>query len=91
MSIKDDLREYAHSKGLTKYNDVKQKIVGEIKEEIAGCEKEVTVSWGSYGYDDPPSVSLVENVMEEIDLPYDIEIDYDVLRLKIKIKELYEG
>ena len=41
-------------------------------------------------YDDPPSVSLVENVMEEIDLPYDIEIDYDVLRLKIKIKELYE-
>ena len=28
--------------------------------------------------------------MEEIDLPYDIEIDYDVLRLKIKIKELYE-
>lgn len=92
MSIKDDLREYAHSKGLNKYNDVKQKIVKEIKEEIAGCEKEVTVSWGSYGYgyDDSPSVSLVENVMEEIDLPYDIEIDYDVLRLKIKIKELYE-
>ena len=45
MSIKDDLREYAHSKGLNKYNDVKQKIVKEIKEEIAGCEKEVTVSW----------------------------------------------
>lgn len=32
MSIKDDLREYAHSKGLTIYNEVKQKIVGEIKE-----------------------------------------------------------
>ncbi|OJH01885.1 hypothetical protein BL313_02485 [Staphylococcus hominis] len=90
MSIKDDLRQYAHSEGLTKYNEVKQKIVGEIKEEIAGCEKEVTVSWGSYGFEDPPSVSLVESVMEEIDLPYDIEIDYDVLRLKIKIKELYE-
>ncbi|MBE7361559.1 hypothetical protein INS20_02280 [Staphylococcus haemolyticus] len=90
MSIKDDLREYAHSKGLIKYNEVKQKIVGEIKEEIAGCEKEVTVSWGSYGFENPPSVSLLENVMEEIDLPYDIEIDYDVLRLKIKIKELYE-
>ena len=90
MSIKDDLREYAHSKGLNKYNEVKQKIVGEIKEEIAGCEKEVTVSWGNYGFEDPPSVSLVENVMEEIDLPYDIENDYDVLRLKIKIKELYE-
>lgn len=39
VSIKDDLREYAHSKGLNKYNDVKQKIVKEIKEEIAGCEK----------------------------------------------------
>lgn len=90
MSIKDDLKEYAHSEGLTKYNEVKQKIVGEIKEEITDYEKEVTVSWGNYGFEDPPSVSLVENVMEEIDLPYDIENDYDFLRLTIRIKELYE-
>lgn len=90
MSIKDDLKEYAHSEGLTKYNEVKQKIVGEIKEEIADYEKEVTVSWGNYGFEDPPSVSLVENVMEEIDLPYDIENDYEFLRLTIRIEELYE-
>ena len=50
VSIKDDLKSM-HSKGLNKYNDVKQKIVKEIKEEIAGCEKQLVGKL----CDDPPS------------------------------------
>ena len=87
MSIKNELKEYAQEH----YDPVKEEIIESIKDSIKGGESNTKVYWVSLGYDKTvPSFSLIDKVMNEIDLPYEHIFDNDSLGVSIDISELYE-
>lgn len=87
MSIKSELKEYAQEQ----YDPVKEKIIDSIRNSIRGGESNTKVYWASWGYDEVvPSFSLIDKVMDEIDLPYEHDFGNESIGVSIDISELYE-
>lgn len=87
MSIKSELKEYVQEH----YDPVKEEIIESIKDSIKGGESNTKVYWVSWGYDEVvPSFSLIDKVMDEIDLPYEHDFGNDSFGVSIDISELYE-
>ncbi|MFQ3843324.1 hypothetical protein AABD41_01595 [Staphylococcus pseudoxylosus] len=88
MDVKDELRHYVLYEGSQLYNQFKEEIIDEIKDEINNRSKSVSIFWG-WGSSIIPQSELIENIMEEIDLPYECDFGNDAKGIEINLEELY--